>query len=167
MRKFLFASFALPLVAACQPTATEEVNPLVGAWRVSEMTTTFPDSSYTITDPQPGLYLFTATHYSMMYVPSDQPRPLDAGDVPMLGSITPTDAEKVASWNTFIANSGGYELSGATLTTRPMVAKSANLMASGGPLPMTYEVMGDTLYVTFAPPWTPGIETRTTLTRIR
>ena len=85
----------------------------------------------------------------------------------MLGALNPTDEEKVASWETFIANSGSYEATGSTLTTRPMVAKSANLMAGGGPLTMTYEVVGDTLYVTFAPPWTPDTETRTTLTRIR
>jgi hypothetical protein len=167
MRRFIFATFALTVLAACQPPADEDTNPLIGAWQVTEMTTTSPDSSYTINDPQPGLYIFTEGHYSMMYVPAGEPRPLDAGDVPILGALIPTDAEKIASWETFIANSGSYAISGSTLTTRPMVAKSANLMAAGSPLTMTYQVMGDTLLVSFAAQWTPEIELRTTLTRIR
>jgi len=167
MRRFVLAAFTLTVLAACQPETTQDANPLVGAWRVTDMRTTSPDGSVTMSNPQPGLYIFTETHYSMMYVPSEEPRPLDAGDIPMLGSLNPTDEEKVASWETFIANSGTYELSGDTLTTRPMVAKSANLMAAGGPLTMSYEVMGDMLHVTFAPPWTPDIETFTMLVRIR
>ena len=167
MRRFVFAAFALTVLAACQPPANEDANPLVGAWQVTKMMTTSPDSSYTISDPQPGLYLFTEGHYSMMYVPAGEPRPLDAGDVPILGALIPTDAEKIASWETIIANSGSYAISGSTLTTRPMVAKSANLMAAGDPLLMTYQVTGDTLQVSFAPQWTPEIQTLTTLTRIR
>lgn len=168
MRRFVFAALALTLTVACQSAPAEEANPLVGAWRITEMTTASPDSSSTISNPQPGLYLFTETHYSMMYVPTGEQRPLDEGDTPMLGAFTPTDAEKIASWETFIANSGSYEVSGSTLTTRPMVAKSANLMASGGPLTMTYELMGDNmLHVSFTPVWNPEVETRTTLLRIR
>jgi hypothetical protein len=168
MRRFVFPALALFLTVACQSEPAEPANPLVGAWRITEMTTISPDSTVTISNPQPGLYQFTETHYSMMYVPSGDPRPLDEGETPILGALIPTDAEKIASWETFIANSGSYEVSGATLTTRPMVAKSANLMASGGPLTMTYELMGDNmLHVSFTPVWSPEVETRTTLLRIR
>jgi len=167
MRRFVLVALALTVFVACEPAAEEETNPLLGAWQVTEMTTTSPDSSFTISNPQPGLYLFTEGHYSMMYVPTGEPRPLDEGDVPMLGALAPTDAEMIASWETIIANSGSYTTDGSTLTTRPMVAKSANLMAAGGPLTMTFQVMGDMLHVTFAAPWSPETELRTTLTRIR
>ena len=166
MKRIVLAAASVTVLAACQPAPPADTNPLVGAWLVTEMTTTSPDSSFSISHPQPGLYLFTEHHYSMMYVPSDQARPLDAGDVPMLGTLDPTDAEKIASWDTFIANSGSYEAVESTLTTRPIVAKVANLMAAGEPLTMSYEVSGDTLVVTFAPPWTPETETRTTLVRL-
>ena len=102
-----------------------------------------------------------------MHVPVNEPRPLVVGDAPIIGSLEPTDAEKVASWDTFIANSGTYEVMDSTITTRPIVAKSANLMAAGGPLTYTYRVMEDTLHLTFVSPWAPEAETRTTLTRIR
>ena len=43
-----------------------------------------------------------------------------------------------------LANSGTYEVSGSTFTTRPMVAKNPNFM-SGGSLTYTFEIDGDTL----------------------
>jgi hypothetical protein len=167
MRRLVLAAFAVSMLAGCQPATTEDVNPLEGAWRVSVISFTAPDSSYTITNPQPSLYLFAERHYSMMYVPGNEPRPLDVGDAPILGAIDPTDAEKVASWDTFIANSGTYEVRDSTITFRPMVAKSANLMATGGPLTDTYHIVEDVLHLRFVPPWAPETETRTTLTRIR
>ena len=87
--------------------------------------------------------------------------------MPILGATNPTDAEKVASWNTFIANSGTYEVTESTITTRPIVAMSANLMASGGPLTMSFHAMEDMMHLTFAPPWAPGEEILTTLVRIK
>ena len=170
MPRFAFATVALAFMAnACQPSSppAEQVNPLEGAWQISESSFTSPDTSYTITDPQPSLYLFAERHYSIMLVPVSEPRPLAVGDAPIIGAVDPTDAEKVASWDTFIANSGTYEVTDSTITIRPMVAKSANLMAAGGPLTYTYHVMEDMLHMTFAPPWAPENETVTTLTRIR
>jgi hypothetical protein len=34
----------------------------------------------------------------------------------MLGAVEPMDVEKVASWDTFIANSGAYEVTDSTIT---------------------------------------------------
>ena len=107
------------------------------------------------------------TSLRVMYVPSNEPRPLAVGDAPILGAVEPTDAEKIASWDTFVANSGTYDVTDSTITYRPMVAKSANLMTAGGPLTMTYHVSGDTLRQTFVAPWAPDSESRTTSTRIR
>ncbi len=169
MPRIVLAGLALTVLTACQPSPppAEQVSPLEGVWRISEMSVTGPDTSYTITSPQPGLYLFTERHYSSMYVPANEPRSLVVGDAPIIGSIELTDAEKVASWDTFIANSGTYEVTDSTITFRPIVAKSANLMATGGPLTMTYRVMEDMLHLTFAPQWNAETETRTTLTRVR
>src|SRR4030095_14440472 len=46
--------------AASQP-------PLQGVWRVTEVTTTGKDAA-TNKSPQPGLYIFTAKHYSLVRV---------------------------------------------------------------------------------------------------
>jgi hypothetical protein len=165
-----FALAVLPaaLLAACQPsTPAAPQDPFEGAWQISEISFTSPDTSYVITNPQPSLYLFIAGHYSTMYVPTAEPRPLVAGDTPIIGAIEPTDAEKVASWDTFIANSGTYETTESTITTRPIVAKSANLMASGGPLTMSYHAMEGMLHLTFVRPWAPETESLITLVRIQ
>lgn len=166
MRSFKVAS-TLPLVAAlavgCQP-ATEEAGPLEGAWKYVELSTTSPDTSSTITSPQPSLYIFLKQHYSVMFVPGSEPRELFSGDEPVLGS-DPTDAEKLAAYDSFIANSGTYELTDSTLTTRPMVAKNPNFMA-GGSLTFTYRVEADTLRLTLRPPWAPETEIRSTLVRL-
>jgi len=96
---------------------------------------------------------------------SSQPRELFSGDEPIVGSSEPTDAEKLAAYDSFIANSGTYEVSGSTLTTRPIVAKNPNFM-SGGSVTYTYEIEGDTLRLTLTLPWAPENETRYTLVRL-
>jgi hypothetical protein len=162
MRRFVLAAFALIVLAACQPEITEDVNPLVGAWRVSELSVESPDTSYTITDVQPSLYMFTERHYSFMRVTGDQPRELFVGDAPVIGSRTPTDAERIAACSAFTANSGTYEVSGSTLTLRPVVAKNPGVM-SGVTFTRTIQVMEGMFHLTSMPSWLPDTELRYTL----
>ncbi len=161
MRRFIFAVFALTVLAACQPEVTEVANPLVGVWEVSEVSVTSPDTSYTITNP-PSLYFFTERHYSVMRVRGGEPRELFAGDAPVIGSLAPTDDERLAAWSTFSAHSGTYEISGSTLTIQPIVAKHPNIM-SGISLNLTYQAMEGMLHLTFVYPWLPNAERRYTL----
>ncbi len=159
------------MATACAPTADQEpaavaAAPSVeGAWRITEFSSTGPDTSYAISDPQPSLLIFLAGHYSQMYVPGDEPRELFSGDEPVLGALEPTDAEVLTAFGSFIANSGTYEVSGSTITTRPIVAKNPNFMA-GGSISYTYRVEGDTLWLTINWPWDPDVEASFTLTRL-
>jgi hypothetical protein len=154
---------------ATQESATAEAeiaeSPLVGAWRITEFSFASPDTSFTISDPQPSLMIFLTSHYSQMYVPGDEPRELFSGDEPVLGAQEPTDAEVLTAFGSFIANSGTYEVSGSTIVTRPIVAKTPNFMA-GGSLSYTYRLDGDTLWLTLNPPWDPSSENGFTLTRL-
>lgn len=180
----IFAALVVTLTAcerAGEETATEEAattqeteapmqTSIEGAWKVTERSLKSPDTSWTDTNPQPSLYIFSKQHYSIMFVPSgsdgtSQPRELVSGDQPVLGSVDPTDAEKLAAFDSIIANSGTYEVSGSTVTTRPTVAKSPNFM-SGGSLTFTYELEGDTLQLINSPPWAPDDETSSTLARV-
>jgi len=97
--------------------------PLEGAWKVAEVVVTGADASNT-PNPQPGLFVFTRTHYSIMYVPGNQPRAL-------FKAQDPTTQEKIAAFDSFIANTGTYEVTGNTFTIRPMVARFPNFMAGG------------------------------------
>ena len=156
---------ALAVVIFIPLTAQAQGSALQGAWQTTEVSFTSPDSSWTETSPQPSLTIFAEQHYSIMFVPGTEPRSLFAGDEATFGSFEPTDAEKLAAYDSFIANSGTYQVSGSTLTTQPMVAKNPNFM-SGGSLVFTYQIEGDTLRLTITPPWATDTEVRSTLVRL-
>jgi hypothetical protein len=113
--------------------------PLEGVWRATEIVATGANPS-TIPNPQASVYIFTRTHYSVLRVTGAGPRAL-------FETRRPTDEEKLVAYDTFVATSGTYELSGSTLTLRPIVAKTPNLMAGGSE---TFEVRveGDTVWLT-------------------
>lgn len=118
-----------------------------GVWRVQERVVTGANPSSTTT-PQPGIYIYTARHYSVVQIPGTSPRPKAA---PPKDPTRPTDAEKLAvfpQWQQFNSSSGTYEIKGTTLTTKPMVAKNESVMAGPG---MRYEFKLDganTLWLT-------------------
>lgn len=112
---------------------------LQGAWQVVEVTTTGPNSS-TNSNPQPGLYLFTARHYSITSVLGQQPRPgfKDPNNV--------TGEEALAIWTPLQAQSGTYEIAGGNLSLLPMVAKNPGVMRAGRkPDVYTFTVQGDSV----------------------
>jgi Lipocalin-like domain len=114
-------------------------NPIEGAWKVTEIVVTGTDAS-NVANPQPGLIIFARKHYSVMWVPGNQPRSLFKGE-------DPTNEEKIAAYDSFVANSGTYEVAGATLTLHPMVARSPNFMA-GGVSKFQLRIEGTTLWLT-------------------
>jgi hypothetical protein len=104
---------------------------LEGVWKVAEVHPPQGNANANatpLTNPQPGLLIFTKGYYSGMSVTANQPRtaPAAAKDPSNL-----TDAEKIAryeQWAPFIANAGTYELKGSTLTMHAMVAKNPDVM---------------------------------------
>jgi hypothetical protein len=81
----LLGLFAVAVTVYGQSPATR--NPLVGAWRVTEI----DDANRPpITNPQPGLYIFTEQHYSFQRINGTGPLP----DYP--SNDKATDADKVA-----------------------------------------------------------------------
>ncbi len=134
------AALAAILLTACERGEREEhsESPLEGAWSVASISVTGPDSAAN-TAVQPALFLFGDKHYSMMRVTGNQPRTLAATD-------NPTDPEKLAAYDSFIANTGTYEVADSTLTIHPVVARSPNYM-SGGSDKYQFRVSGDTLWL--------------------
>jgi hypothetical protein len=113
---------------------------LDGAWRVVEVEVSGPGAR-TVDSPQPGLLLFTGRHYSYTFVTSEAPRPL----LPP-GPATPEALATV--WNPFTANAGTFEVSGSTMTRRPIVAKSPDAMAAGAFNEYSFRLTADTLWMT-------------------
>ncbi len=139
---------------------TTRSSALQGAWTITEVSVSTPDTSWTEANPQPGLYIFVERHYSTLIVQGSEPRELLSDD--------PTDAERLAAWSPFIANSGTYEVSGTKLTVRPLVAKFPNSMSDNSGWTYTYRVEGDTLRLILSAAWAPeGGEIRYTLARRR
>lgn len=112
-------------------------SPLVGAWVTIEWVD--QDAS-----PQPGLLVFTGTHYSMMFVRPGMVRERYTGE-------TETDADMVAAYRTLVANSGRYTVRGDEFTTEGYVTLNTNYMADWGENHITYtfRVEGDELHVTW------------------
>src|SRR6185503_8332498 len=90
----------------------------------------------------------------------------------------PTTEEKVKAFDSFTANTGTYDVSGSTMTIRPMVARSPNFMA-GGSSKYEFRVEGSNLWLTekspdmryrvgqkVVPPSRPASETRLKLVRL-
>ena len=161
------AIVSLLALTACQQSASQlpdqageqaqtADNPLAGAWRITEASVTSPDTSYTDTDPQPGLYLFLDRHYSTLLVPG-----------PERASFTDetTDAEMLAAYENFIANTGTYTVSDSTLTLQHIVTKFPNVMSDT--LTYTYQVEGNTLRLTLSGvAWAEEGEIQYTLARV-
>lgn len=107
---------------------------LEGAWIVSSWTDLRGES---IKDAQPGIFIFTSTHYAIMYVNTAAERPESDGDDDM------TDEERLASYDSLTANAGGLEVDGNTFTTYAYVAKNNNYMAGFPENDRTYEFERD------------------------
>ncbi len=128
------------LLAGCRRIQEPSMPSLVGAWKVTEIATVGPDVDKVNSEPQPGLFLFTQNHYSMIWTPGNNPRENSQT------IWSPTAEEKIAFFNTIIVNSGIYEQTDSTFTTRPLVAKTPEFI--GGSALYTYHARQDTLWLT-------------------
>ena len=153
----------LLFAGALQVASAQTASPLQGAWRVTEVTVTGDGASSNKT-PQPGLYIFGKGNYSIVTIGGTAARK------PLANPANPaklTDAEKLArfeAWDVLTANSGTYDVKGATLTTHPTVAKNPAVM--GVPQTRTFKIEGATLtLVQKSAAGQPVSETTTRLTR--
>jgi hypothetical protein len=132
-------SFLFAITAALAQTAAH--NPLVGAWRITEIAET---GKPPLTTPQPGLYIFTPKHYSFIRINGTKPLP----DYP--SNDKATDADKVAVFNALYLQSGTYSFKDNVLEVKVLVAKSAFAMAAPGNR-FDVAVSGDMLTLTQKP----------------
>jgi hypothetical protein len=113
-----------------------------GVWQVMRIATDIQDQSFVNLQPLPGLMMFTANFYSMVWMPGQE-------QVPDNEKIWhPTDQEKLAQFNAIIVNSGEYLLRDSLLITEPIVAKTPEFM--GGKATYYWKTVGDTLKLQIA-----------------
>lgn len=151
-----------PLSDAGVNVAAQSRSPVQGVWKVLEVSSRVPGADWTVaTPPYLSIYIFTPKHYSYMFTPGAGPRRLFAGD-----PNQPSDAEKVAAYDSIVAGSGTYILEGTTLTMTAILHKNPNEM-TGEPLKYSVEIDSNRLRMTIAnPPFAPGRERRIELTRV-
>jgi len=119
-----------------EATAPPE-NALQGVWRMESIESTDEAGNATAFQAQPGQLIFTDSHYSMVYVPDESPR------VPSAKHWEPTDAERLAHYQSIIVNSGTYEMSGSRITVRPIIARAPEFV--GGHETLEFGLDGDLL----------------------
>jgi len=143
---FSFAIAVLALGTGSPEWATaQDHSPVMGAWVVEG----WSENGQAVPNPLPGLYIFTSTHYSVMFASGDGPRARYEGD-------EMTDAEMLAAYRTITANSGRYEVAGDQITTRAYVAKDPNYMGSwpDNAVTFTFRMEGNRMHLTFQNGWT-------------
>lgn len=114
-----------------------------GVWQLSEISGPGPDGKiHTEAATQPGMYLFTKSHYSIIYVAADKPRMM------MDDYNKATKEELLATFvQQFIANAGTYDVKAGKLTLHPTVAKSPGYMKEGTWSAYSMNITGTTLTI--------------------
>ena len=121
------ASLLLVSPVQVRPAPT---SPLQGAWQVVDVGG----------QPMAGLYIYTATHYSMMWAASDRPQIDDTSKA--------TADELRAMWGPLAGNAGTYDVSSNLVTIHPVVAKIPIVMAPGANEVYAFKIDGDILSLT-------------------
>jgi hypothetical protein len=120
--------------AACE----KEVKGVVGVWQIGKI----HHGDRLIADkPVPSIFVFTSSHYSMLWVLTTKP------EQPFAERWNPTDEEKLKRFNSLIVNSGTYDVEGSTLTMYPVVARVPDLV--GGKQICEYSIDKDTMRLKF------------------
>ena len=122
MRRLPMMVYVLALVAFVaapwQVVLAQDVD-VQGAWVVAEV---IDSDGNAVEQVLPGIFVFSGTHYSMMFAIGDGPRARYDGE-------SATGEERVAAYDSFVANSGRYQVEGDKLTFRAFVAKDPNYMS--------------------------------------
>ena len=110
-------------------TVSAADNPLQGVWQIVDA------SGQTA-----GLYIFTATHYSMMMASTGRPE--------ITNTATATADEVRSQYDPMLANSGVYEVAGNLVTIRPIAAKFPVVMKPGAYEVYSFRIEDKTLTLT-------------------
>ena len=125
------ASFVVPAPDRQSPKSKS----ILGAWQVSAVAGSGEVPSNDA--PQPGLYLFTAKHYSIVQVNAQEPRK------PMADSTSAEAWAAVYGNAAFSASAGAYEVSGDKLTMHTFVSKNPGPMGPDKFVVRTYQLSPD------------------------
>lgn len=128
------------MTVACDQVVPDDEGGIVGAWQITKIARQ-DGSEPPIEGVLPSQFMFTESHYSMVWQLGDEPRRAFAE------RWSPTDAEKLRRYDSLVVNSGRYEINGTTVTVFPTVARVPEFI--GGRLECEFHVAGETLSLRF------------------
>ncbi len=142
--RFMFAAAiaAVVLATSAGVGGQSKSGSLQGVWQTVEITIAGPTPrTIAFADPRPNLTIITARHYSRTEVQSEGPRPI-------IADVAKATADELrTTWGPFVGEAGTYEVSGTTLTMRPLASKNPAAMVAGAFIVYTYKLDGNTLWV--------------------
>jgi hypothetical protein len=138
----LIAALSVAPFTGTTTTAQTTGASIQGVWRIVEANVTGPGGRTIAFGDRPNLTIITARHYSRVEVQADGPRPAQ----PDVGKATADELRAV--WGPFVAEAGTYELSGGSITMRPIASKNPAVMGPGVFITYGYTVEGRTLSLT-------------------
>jgi hypothetical protein len=112
---------------------------LQGVWRVVAVTTTGTGATVD-NSPEPGLFIFTARHYSFTRVTGDGPRTMVAEN--------DATANQLRDILRFSAQAGTYTVTGSDLVLRRVAALATSNMTPGNDATYSFRLAGDSLWLT-------------------
>lgn len=115
-------------------------NPLLGSWEVSSIHWITSDTTYSIDNAQPGIFIIDEKRYCNMWTPTRTPR------VPFVDLSKPTEEEMKVGFSTVVFNAGSYEMTDTTFITTAHIAKVPGF--EGGIQYYSYEINGDMMALT-------------------
>lgn len=148
----VISGFSMPAFAQSQSR-------IQGVWQIARISTA---SGYVNSNPQPGYYIFTKKHYSIIYVWGDKPRPI----LPDINKATPDELRQVFV-NLFVANAGTYRVEKGKLYISRVVSKDPTHMQSGQDTTSSVKIVGNTMTITVERLGGVPVEGRTTVKLIR
>lgn len=134
-----FRNYLLSMTVLLTLVSAASAQRVAGVWRLDSVTSTDGKASRTTKTTQPSMYLFTKSHYSIIYVASDKPR---STDDPKKMTVDQLNDVYV---NSFVANAGTYAVMGGKLTFKIMVAKSPTYMSGGNWVTYKAKIVGNTM----------------------
>lgn len=114
---FLFFSVTEDQHYAATNDLVQKEHSLNGSWRITEIHWHTKDTTYAITNAQPGYILFSDEAYALMWTRTRDPR------TPFHKLSEPTSEEIIAAFQSVVFNAGTYRISNDTLTTKAAIAK--------------------------------------------
>lgn len=134
---FLISGLAISACQPKQPVIDTQTNPLLGSWKMTSTHWITKDTTYSIHEAQPGIFIIDSSRYAIMWTPLDEPR------TPFKNLSQPTDMEMIAGFRSVVFNGGTYDMTDSTLTTTAQIAKVPGF--EGGKQFYNYSIADDQL----------------------